>query len=64
MLKIKKYILFYKFLLNVESRLFTCENYTAGLNNLIFDNREDFYTYIRQFEGYTVPDPAPLGQTH
>jgi len=45
----------YKFLLNVESRLFTCENYTAGLNNLIFDNREDFYTYMRQFEGYTVP---------
>ena len=51
----------YKFLLNRGSRLFICENYIAGLNNLIFNSREDFYDYMRQFEGYTVPTPASTG---
>ena len=27
-----------------------------GLNNLVFHNREDFYNYMKQFEGFTVPE--------
>ena len=31
-----------------------------GLNNLVFHKREDFYNYMRQFEGFTVPEIEPL----
>jgi len=56
----------YKFLnQNEESKLWTWgTEKTLGLNNLVFNTREELYSYMRQFEGYTVPDPAPLGQTH
>jgi hypothetical protein len=49
----------YKFLHNREYLLHVCGNITAGLNNLLFRNREDFYDYMKQFEGFTVPDPTP-----
>ena len=56
----------YKFLnQHEESRLWTWgTEKTLGLNNLVFDTREELYNYMRQFEGYTVPEPAPSGQTH
>ena len=31
----------------------------AGLNNLAFHNREEFYNYMKQFEGFTVPETKP-----
>jgi hypothetical protein len=31
----------------------------AGLNDLVFRKREDFYNYMRQFEGFTVPETEP-----
>jgi len=33
-----------------------CGNIIVGLNDLIFRQREDFYNYMRQFEGFTVPE--------
>ena len=30
-----------------------------GLNNLVFHNREDFYNYMKQLEGFTVPEVEP-----
>ena len=50
----------YKFIKNGENKLYVCENKILGLNNLVFQNREDFYNYMRQFEGFTVPEAEPL----
>jgi len=50
----------YKLLQNVESKLYVCENKILGLDNLVFQNREDFYNYMSQFEGYTIPAPEPI----
>jgi hypothetical protein len=36
--------------------MFVCEDFIAGLNDLIFHNREGFHNYIKQFEGFTVPE--------
>jgi hypothetical protein len=35
----------------------TLEDKILGLNNLVFHQRKDFYNYMRQFEGFTVPEP-------
>jgi len=37
--------------------MYIFENQIVGLNNLVFREREDFYNYIRQFRGFTAPDP-------
>jgi len=47
----KKYI--------VKEIMHICGNTIIGLNDLIFKQREDFYNYMRQFEGFKVPEPAP-----
>lgn len=57
----------YKFLhQSEESKLWILKNNISELtkilelNNLVFDNRNEFYDYMRQFEGYTVPESVPL----
>jgi len=50
----------YKFLLHTNDILYVCENKILGLNDLVFNNREDFYNYMSQFEGYTIPAPEPI----
>jgi hypothetical protein len=42
--------------------LYVCKeiNTIVGLNNLVFRNRNDFYDYMRQFDGYTVPEAIPI----
>ena len=47
----------YKFL--TRDRLCIYKNKFAGLNNLAFKNRDELYNYMRQFEGFKVPEPAP-----
>ena len=46
----------YKYL---EGVMHICGNVIAGLNDLVFRQREDFYNYMNQFEKFTVPEPAP-----
>jgi len=38
------------------AELFICGNKIVGLNDLVFNNREELYNYMKQFEGFTVPD--------
>jgi len=51
----------YKFLHNEDSRLWVWNHEILGLtkilglNNLFFDNHEELYSYMKQFEGYIVP---------
>jgi len=42
--------------------MYVCDdiNVIAGLDNLIFRNRRDFYDYMKQFEGYIVPELTNL----
>jgi hypothetical protein len=40
--------------------LYTAEDKIIGLNNLVFHKREDFYNYMRQFEGFMVPEPVQI----
>ena len=52
----------YKFIRNTirmkgDNIMYVCGNIIAGLDDLIFHNREDFYKYMRQFEGFMVPEP-------
>ncbi len=47
----------YEFIQNEESRLYIFDDRIIGLNDLIFQNREELYNYMKQFEGYTVPEP-------
>ena len=49
----KKYKFFHK------GRMYIYENTIIGLNDLIFRERDDFYDYMRQFEGFTVPEQTP-----
>jgi len=46
----------YKFLYNSETRLYVCGDKILGLNNLVFQNRGEFYDYIKQFEGFLIPE--------
>ena len=39
--------------------VYVYENKILGLDNLVFHNREDFYNYMKQFEGFTVPEADP-----
>ena len=43
------------------NKLFICrdEDKVIGLDSLVFHSKVDFYNYIKQFEGYTVPPPPP-----
>jgi len=36
--------------------LFVCNDKIMGLDSLLFHQREDFYNYMRQFRGFTVPE--------
>ena len=42
----------YKYL----SRLYVLGNKIIGLGDLVIHQREDFYNYMRQFDGFTVPE--------
>jgi hypothetical protein len=39
--------------------MFICKNKIIGLDSLVFHQREEFYDYMRQFEGFTLPDIEP-----
>jgi len=59
----------YKFLYNEDSRLWVLKSDITGLitkilglKNLVFNTREELYNYMKQFEGYIVPEPAPLSE--
>ena len=49
----------YKFL-GEGHRLFVSGDIVAGTNGLAFSNREQLYNYMRNFEGFIVPDPTSL----
>jgi len=36
--------------------MYVCGDIIAGLDELIFRNREDFYNYMRRFEGFVIPE--------
>ena len=57
--KISPYIK-YKFLYSSETKLYVCDDKILGLNNLVFQNRGEFYDYIKQFEGFIVPERTSL----
>jgi len=38
--------------------LYVCGDIIAGLGDVFFKSREEFYDYMRQFEGFTVPEPV------
>ena len=40
-------------------RLCVSKNAAGGLFDLAFSSREHFYNYMRQFEGFTVPETEP-----
>jgi hypothetical protein len=46
----------YKILEKAFDDLYVQGDRICGLNGLIFHQHEDFYNYIMQFEGYTVPE--------
>ena len=50
----------YKYLYSSETRLYVCGDKVLGLNNLVFQNRGEFYNYMKQFEGFIVPKPTSL----
>ena len=51
-----KYFSYNKYKTLPGAALFVCDSIVAGLNDLFFWNREDFYNYMRQFRGFTVPE--------
>jgi len=58
----KKYMHIYNILYGIRSEsynyMFVCDNINviAGLDNLIFYNRKDFYDYMKQFEGFNASE--------
>jgi len=50
----------YKFFQHEDDVLYVCGNKILGLNNLVFQSREEFYNYMRQFRGFTVPEITPF----
>jgi len=38
--------------------MYVCGNAIIGLKDLFFQTREEFYTYMRKFKGFTVPEPV------
>jgi hypothetical protein len=58
----KKYVHFEKKQDDFESYnfMYVCGDIIAGLNDLIFFNHDSFYNYLKQFEGFTVPNPTIL----
>jgi len=42
--------------------MYVCGDFIAGLNDLVFRSREDFYNYMRRFEGFTIPEYTPKKQ--
>jgi hypothetical protein len=55
-----KYFSYKKYKSLHKQVMYICGDIVAGLNNLNFRQREDFYNYMKQFEGFTVPEPEPL----
>ena len=49
----------YKFLDKDYVVMYVCGSVVAGLDDLVFWNRRDFYDYMKQFEGFRVPEIAP-----
>jgi len=45
----------YKFFYTSGTKLYICGDKILGLNNLIFQNRREFYNYIKQFEEFMIP---------
>jgi hypothetical protein len=45
----------YKFLQDKEKAVLRVREKIIGLNNLIFNNREELYQYMKQFKGYVIP---------
>jgi len=39
-----------------ERGLYVEEEHIIGLDSLVFKNRKDFHDFIRQFDGFTVPE--------
>jgi hypothetical protein len=44
--------------------MYICGDKMMGLDSLFFHQREDFYDYMKQFEGFTVPELAPKPENH
>jgi hypothetical protein len=40
----------------IYDRMYARGDNIAGLDSLVFHRREDFYNYMKQFEGFTVPE--------
>jgi hypothetical protein len=40
------------------NKMYVCKNKVLGLDSLVFHTREDFYSYMKQFEGFTIPEPV------
>ena len=58
--KYKFLTLFYDFSKDYFPKLFICQDKIIGLDSLFFHEREDFYNYIKQFKGFTVPESISL----
>jgi hypothetical protein len=39
------------------SRIYVQDSIICGLNELFFYQQEDFYNYMKQFDGYVIPEP-------
>jgi len=44
------------------NKMYVCGNFIGGLNDLLFLSREEFYNYIKKFEGFTVPEPVSINE--
>ena len=49
----KKYMIFH------NQGMYICGNIIIGLNDLIFRQRDDFYNYMKQFEGFNISELTP-----
>ena len=58
-----KYILKKKYK-QLKGAMNVCENIFAGLNDLVFSSREDFYKYMTQFDGFSVPELVIQSEKH
>ena len=52
-----KYASYNKYRFLPGAYLYVSGSMVAGLNDLFFWKREDFYNYLKQFEGFRVPEP-------
>ena len=54
-----KYFSYKKYKRFHNEYMYVCGNIIIGLNDLIFRQRDDFYNYMKQFEGFNVPELTP-----